>query len=695
MQALLAGFLLVVGFASQDDADKKAAELLKKLEDQVMKAKTLHVEFEAAPVAAGREEKLKGELKIGEGGAFHYKLTINQGKGRSDEFLLRSDGSTIVGSVPRSQADFSKWKPEAVQRVLRRVANQATFLGIYLAVGKDIDPESAFDEFAPKDVKSEGKEKVGEVEATVVSFALELKDGPGKGMTIKLWIDPAKLTILKRFINMGRESLVETTSQFELNADFPAGFFEFQTAALLREGLAIQLARSVALHARYTGRLPKALADLTRRPADLPAAVFWPECGFWIGGAIPKDLPYASDAAHFTIGPIKEAIPGISPVAAPSDRLKKHFDARVRIQLLRAAAEGYHKATSMMPKDPHDLVKKPDQVRFWPEGGWIGGGSLPVDPWGEAFLIRAGASLSVTVAKAKSRFVKLSDLTPEERKALDDAAIPALSEKDAAEVNSHLGQLGAESVEDREKATKSIIAKGPGALRVVTERLVIEKDAEVAARLGLIRDHFRSIKSTWELELKGQKITLTGSSAGGGMMDMNERNGSRTLKTLTTAQADFRANDRDGNRINDFYARDVAGLYALNPATGKLTEAIAGKEGDPILKLIEPHTAMADATEDRWTYPVLKIQDPQPKSGYLFAALKNYVEGGKEIPYHKGTGRNNDRFGFIAYPADYGVSGKSTYIVNEDNTIWAKDLGGDEIDTFPADPRAEGWVKLD
>jgi hypothetical protein len=689
---------LIFQAAPQADADKAAAELLKKMEEQVMKAKTLHIEFEAVP-GEGREDKMVGEVKVGENGTFYMKFTVGgRGGGAGMEMMLRSDGKAIVGSAARGRGgDFTKWNPAAVQKCLKRATTSANFLGAYLLFGRDVDPETAFDEFAPKNVKSEGKEKVGAVEASVVSFTLELKDGPPGGLTFKIWVDPAKLTVLKREVNMGREALVETSTRFELNAVFPADFFEFQTAAMHLEGRTTQLATSVLLHARYTGRLPKTLEDLNRRPADLPAAVFWPEGGFWIGGAIPKDIAYTSDATHFTVGSIREPIPVFSPVGMPTDRVKKFFNYRVQIQLLKAAAQGYQKSSAAPPKNPLDLVKKPDAVKFWPEGGWIGGGSLPADPWGDAYVISAGESFSIALAKPRGRVLKLTDLTPEERKGLEVASQPELTDKDAAEVKSQFKNLGAEKLADREAATKAIIAKGGGALKIVVERLATEKDPEVASRLGLIRDHFQSVKSTWVSELKSGRYALAGTGGDARSIPANERNGSTCLKTLTTAQADFRSNDRDGNRTMDFYARDVAGLYALKGATGKETEATPGKEDDAgtIMKLIEPSIAKADTTEDRWEYPVLGISSPEPKSGYFFAVLKNYEEGGKVEPYHTGNGRNDDRFGFVAYPAEYGVTGRMTFIVNEDNTIWMKDLAGEDVDTFPADPAAAGWRKLD
>jgi hypothetical protein len=45
----------------------------------------------------------------------------------------------------------------------------------------------------------------------------------------------------------------------------------------------------------------------------------------------------------------------------------------------------------------------------------------------------------------------------------------------------------------------------------------------------------------------------------------NERCSSDSLKTLTPAEADFRANDEDWLRAEDFWTRDVRGLYTLSP----------------------------------------------------------------------------------------------------------------------------------
>ena len=46
----------------------------------------------------------------------------------------------------------------------------------------------------------------------------------------------------------------------------------------------------------------------------------------------------------------------------------------------------------------------------------------------------------------------------------------------------------------------------------------------------------------------------------------NERNAATSLKTLSSAEADFRANDRDWNHVNDFWTGDEKGLYTMTSA---------------------------------------------------------------------------------------------------------------------------------
>src|SRR6188472_3044327 len=68
-----------------------------------------------------------------------------------------------------------------------------------------------------------------------------------------------------------------------------------------------------------------------------------------------------------------------------------------------------------------------------------------------------------------------------------------------------------------------------------------------------------------------------------------ERNAATSLKTVMVAEHDFRANDREGNRVNDFWTGDLKGLYTLTNA------AIVGNAGgtvDPPIRLIDLSLAL-------------------------------------------------------------------------------------------------------
>ncbi len=166
----------------------------------------------------------------------------------------------------------------------------------------------------------------------------------------------------------------------------------------------------------------------------------------------------------------------------------------------------------------------------------------------------------------------------------------------------------------------------------------------------------------------------------------NERNASASLKTLATAEADFRANDRDENKIQDYWTGDVAGLWSIE---------VKGRS----IALIDRAIAEADAAPLRPLVP-----KPVPKAGYFFAALRVDRSTGTPVPYQVDTDesgrkvRSTSIFGFCAYPARYGVTGRSTFIINENNTVFRLDTQGKPPTEWPRDEFWEGgsWKgKLD
>ena len=164
----------------------------------------------------------------------------------------------------------------------------------------------------------------------------------------------------------------------------------------------------------------------------------------------------------------------------------------------------------------------------------------------------------------------------------------------------------------------------------------------------------------------------------------NERSSTSSLKTLASAQADFRGNDRDGNRIRDFWTADVAGLYGVVPVGS--TEMI---------KLIEVSVAGADFASagvaalgveglevvDRDRYAVAA-----PKYGYWYQRM---LTDDESLPYQtntEGVARvdgtlsqkswwNHSRFGFYAFPDSFSAA-RDVYFINEGNTIFKRAMNG-------------------
>ncbi len=169
---------------------------------------------------------------------------------------------------------------------------------------------------------------------------------------------------------------------------------------------------------------------------------------------------------------------------------------------------------------------------------------------------------------------------------------------------------------------------------------------------------------------------------------VNHRNASVSLKTIASAQSDFRANNRDDNNVEDYWVGDVAHLYTLK--TKDFPEGIG---------LIERSIALADiaplgpvALPDITPNDLPGSREPGPKAAYYFAVIPLQADGS---PYDDGSHRNRTRYAYCAFPHSRNA-GPWTFIINEENVIYRKDIEKPaRIPRWPADLRAEGWSKLE
>jgi hypothetical protein len=153
-----------------------------------------------------------------------------------------------------------------------------------------------------------------------------------------------------------------------------------------------------------------------------------------------------------------------------------------------------------------------------------------------------------------------------------------------------------------------------------------------------------------------------------------ERPAATCLKMLSSAEADFRANDRDGDKIAQFWRADVAGLYALRDP----------KEGGAI-RLIELSIAAAD---DQPVADLTKYAVKSPKAGYWFRAIRHLDEDPKAP--------DPDRFAFCAFP-DNPAAGKYLFIIDETNALYRSEAKGRRgIEVYPTEEELKSqWSKID
>ena len=159
----------------------------------------------------------------------------------------------------------------------------------------------------------------------------------------------------------------------------------------------------------------------------------------------------------------------------------------------------------------------------------------------------------------------------------------------------------------------------------------------------------------------------------------NERNASASLKTVATAEADFRSNDRDGNRVNDYWTYDIAGLFSLIPAGGATTDLTNA------IKLIEVSICGAETmtrntniahTSGGTEMAVNSYVIPAPKAGYWYMALLSDSSPTTAVIYVNSTdggstSHNTSIFGMAAYP-DSMSSGRQVFVINEGNTMFKR-----------------------
>jgi hypothetical protein len=286
------------------------------------------------------------------------------------------------------------------------------------------------------------------------------------------------------------------------------------------------------------------------------------------------------------------------------------------------------------------------------------------------FLVIAPAVLAVT-PQAEEQHLSFS--TPE---AAVEALITALEQDDTSALPPLLGP-GAEDVlssgdpiQDssdraaflaRYKAKHSLTGEG-------NERTLIVGDDDWPFTIPIVES-----EGLWFLDGEAGAEEIVYRRIGN-----NELGAIAVCHGIVEAQQEYAAQGHDG---------DEAGIYAL--------------------KLISD-----EGTHNGLYWPTTKGENPSPAGKFVARAASEGYRRGKRTPYHgyfyrllyrqgaaaEGGAREyfvdgllTGGFAVIASPAEYGVSGVMTFIVNQDGVVFQKDLGDEtsveanSIDTFNPD----------
>jgi hypothetical protein len=156
-------------------------------------------------------------------------------------------------------------------------------------------------------------------------------------------------------------------------------------------------------------------------------------------------------------------------------------------------------------------------------------------------------------------------------------------------------------------------------------------------------------------------------SNSGKKLNYNERSAILALRAIAAAEKTFREKDLDENGERDYWTADVAHLSTLK---------VDG--GGPLLS------------------QGLALSDPRPRApsrlktlpfcGYLFAAIREGPPKEDEPATHPTA------FAFCAYPAEYGTSGRETFLIDQRGIVHSLDTQGKPPADWPL--QAEPVIRI-
>jgi hypothetical protein len=144
----------------------------------------------------------------------------------------------------------------------------------------------------------------------------------------------------------------------------------------------------------------------------------------------------------------------------------------------------------------------------------------------------------------------------------------------------------------------------------------------------------------------------------------NELNAIQVCLAYVEAQQEYASTDREQDGIIQYAQKFASDPYRRN---GLYWEPAEGEDPSPL----GPFAAKAAAEGYRRA-----ADKPTPYEGYYYKILKGQRKSAPGGAYsYVINGHMVAGFALVAWPAEYGVSGVMTFIVNQNGTVYQKDLG--------------------
>jgi hypothetical protein len=188
--------------------------------------------------------------------------------------------------------------------------------------------------------------------------------------------------------------------------------------------------------------------------------------------------------------------------------------------------------------------------------------------------------------------------------------------------------------------------------------------------------------SSWRFDTKAGKIEILNRRIG-----TNELDAIEVSQAYVDAQRDYATKDRNNDNYIEYAQKFLSGPGKHD---GLYWPAAAGEEESPMGELMVRAQAQGyTAKQGKRTpyrgyyYKILKAQGSHAKGGAVDYVVNGHMVGG---------------FALVAYPAQYGASGITTFIVNHEGVVYQKDLGANTATIAQRMTRYDpgpGWSKAE